>query len=68
MTQANQAKLGKTIGVIIGIIVVAIAVQFSRFYSKTKDLKQGMAVVLPNNFFPFQGNYTKNAAGKVVKL
>lgn len=47
----------KTLVVVIGIIVVAIIVQWSRFYSKVKSLKTGECAVLPINYIPFNGTY-----------
>lgn len=61
-----MSKTGKTISVIVGVIVVALLVQWGRFYAATKDLKDTMCIVLPGNYFPFNGAFC-SLSGKIKK-
>lgn len=61
-----MGKTGKTISIIVGVIVVGLIVQFARFVSKTKDLENQMCAVLPVNYFPFNGTFC-NTNNKLTK-
>lgn len=63
----EQTKIAKTIGIIVGVIVVATGIQFARFRMKLFELTAGQGAVFPVNYFPFNGTYIKNEDGLVTK-
>lgn len=63
----KQTKIAKTIAIIVGVVVVAIGVQFTRFRIKISELELNQGAVLPANFFPFNGTYIKDNNGKITK-
>lgn len=68
MTMTKGAKKAwNVVAVIAGVVALSLIVQTARYWNQVKGLKQGEAVSLPNNYFPFQGNYTANAQGKIMK-
>lgn len=60
-------KIWTVVGVIASVVVVSVLIQWGRFYSKAKSLTSGTAIVLPSNYFPFNGTYSKDASGKTMK-
>lgn len=62
-----MSKAGKAISIIVGIIVIGLIVQWSRFYSKVSKLGSEMGLHLPASYFPFNGTYIKTKDGSVSK-
>lgn len=56
----------KTILVISGVIAAGLLVQYFRYMSKTKDIQNGVSLVLPMSYFPFNGSYI-NENGSISK-
>lgn len=74
MTMSKEGKkVWKVVGIIVGVVVLATLVQLGRAYSAWNDLatptagSESMALVLPKNYFPFNGTYTRTSTGKLVK-
>lgn len=63
----NVKKPGHVIGTIVTIIVIAVLVQWARFGSAIHALQNGQAIVLPANYFPFNGFWGKDINGKTTK-
>lgn len=61
-----MGKTGKTISVIVAVIVVGTLIQFGRYHSKVKTLQEGQCGVLPMNYFPFNGTFCMTT-GKLKK-
>lgn len=59
MAKTDTKKVWNVIGTIAAVVVVAVLIQWGRFYSKSKDLVNGTTVVFPKNYFPFNGAYSK---------
>lgn len=64
---AQNTKIAKTIGIIVGVIVVAIGVQWARFYTAAQKIELNQGLVLPANFFPFNGTFIKDNNGNIIK-
>lgn len=62
-----KSKTGKTIGIIVAVIVVGIIIQYARKVSATNGLQSGIETNLPVSYFPFNGNY-QLLNGKVTKV
>lgn len=67
MTKAETKKVWQVIGVVVGVAVIATAVQFGRFRSKLMQVVGGGNIVFPKNYFPFNGTYAISADGKTTK-
>lgn len=60
-------KPSHVIGTIVAIVVIAIGVQWARFYNKVHKLGNEMGAVIPANYFPFNGTYIRDANGKIKR-